>query len=62
MAIWHKKIDLDALNKSSENTLVEHLGIRYTQFDDNSLSATCLSINVLINLWDVVRRRIGCVG
>ncbi|OAN11557.1 esterase [Photobacterium jeanii] len=40
MAIWHKKIDLDALNKSSENTLVEHLGIRYTQFDDNSLSAT----------------------
>lgn len=40
MAIWHKKIDIDELNASSKNTLVEHLGIRYTEFDDNSLSAT----------------------
>ncbi|MDO6499218.1 hotdog fold thioesterase [Photobacterium sanguinicancri] len=40
MAIWHKTIDIDALNESSKNTLVEHLGIRYTEFDDNSLSAT----------------------
>ncbi|MGF1692457.1 hotdog fold thioesterase [Photobacterium kagoshimensis] len=40
MAIWHKKIDIDELNASSKNTLVEHLGIRYTEFDDDSLSAT----------------------
>lgn len=40
MAIWHKKIDIDELNASSKNTLVEHLGIRYTEFDDNSLFAT----------------------
>ncbi|MBV7296484.1 hotdog fold thioesterase [Enterovibrio paralichthyis] len=40
MAIWKKPISLDGLNATSKNTLVEHLGIVYTEFDDNSLSGT----------------------
>lgn len=39
MSIWKKKFTLDSLNLSSVNTLVEHLGIEYCDFDDNSLSA-----------------------
>ncbi|GAM66158.1 hypothetical protein JCM19236_3610 [Vibrio sp. JCM 19236] len=31
---------LEKLNASSKNTLVEHLQIEYSQFNDNSLSAT----------------------
>ncbi|WED24422.1 hotdog fold thioesterase [Vibrio sp. JC009] len=40
MSIWKKEIDLDRLNQTSKNTLVEHLQIRYTEFTENSLSAT----------------------
>ncbi|GAM59991.1 hypothetical protein JCM19232_324 [Vibrio ishigakensis] len=40
MSIWNKTPCLEKLNASSENTLVEHLQIEYSQFDDNSLSAT----------------------
>jgi uncharacterized protein (TIGR00369 family) len=40
MSIWKKEIDLDRLNASSRNTLVEHLGITYTSLNDNSISAT----------------------
>ena len=39
MSIWKKDFTLDSLNQSSVNTLVEHLGIEYSDFDDNSLSA-----------------------
>ncbi|KXF83120.1 hotdog fold thioesterase [Enterovibrio coralii] len=40
MSIWKKPISIDGLNATSENTLMEHLGIRYTEFDDNSLSGS----------------------
>ncbi|MGF1748319.1 MULTISPECIES: hotdog fold thioesterase [Vibrio] len=40
MSIWKKKLSLAALNRTSENTLIEHLQIEYTDFSDNSLSAT----------------------
>ncbi|GAM74178.1 hypothetical protein JCM19241_5374 [Vibrio ishigakensis] len=40
MSIWNKTPCLEKLNASSKNTLVEHLQIEYSQFDDNSLSAT----------------------
>ncbi|MGF1687949.1 hotdog fold thioesterase [Photobacterium japonica] len=40
MSIWKKIFSLESLNKTSVNTLVEHLGIVYTAFDDNSLSAS----------------------
>lgn len=40
MTIWKKAFTLDTLNQTSSNTLVEHLGIKYSSFDDNSLSAT----------------------
>ncbi|RQW64480.1 hotdog fold thioesterase [Vibrio viridaestus] len=40
MRIWKKKIDLDTLNATSKNTLIEHLGIQYSQITDNTLSAT----------------------
>ncbi|MFA0440277.1 esterase [Vibrio sp. 10N.286.49.C2] len=40
MSIWKKKLSLAALNRTSENTLIEHLQIEYTAFSDNSLSAT----------------------
>lgn len=39
MSIWKKAFTLDSLNQTSVNTLVEHLGIEYCDFDDNSLSA-----------------------
>ncbi|WP_434361697.1 hotdog fold thioesterase [Parasalinivibrio latis] len=40
MSIWKKPFTLESLNASSSNTLVEHLGIIYTSFDENSLSGT----------------------
>ncbi|WP_028022450.1 hotdog fold thioesterase [Enterovibrio calviensis] len=40
MSIWKKSISLEGLNKTSANTLVEHLGIQYTAFDDSSLTGT----------------------
>ncbi len=40
MSIWKKAISLDGLNATSKNTLVEHLGIEYTHFDDSSLTGT----------------------
>lgn len=39
MSIWKKAFTLDSLNQTSVDTLVEHLGIEYCDFDDNSLSA-----------------------
>ncbi|GHA40357.1 hotdog fold thioesterase [Photobacterium aphoticum] len=40
MSMWKKSFTLDSLNQTSVNTLVEHLGIVYTAFDDQSLTAT----------------------
>ncbi len=40
MTIWKKAISLDALNRSSENTLIQHLQITYIEYSDNSISAT----------------------
>ncbi|GAL32289.1 hotdog fold thioesterase [Vibrio maritimus] len=40
MSIWKKNISLEALNRTSKNTLMEHLQIEYTDFSDNTLSAT----------------------
>jgi len=37
--IWKKKFTLADLNASSKGTMVEHLGIRFTSFDDESLTA-----------------------
>ncbi|MGF1726216.1 hotdog fold thioesterase [Photobacterium nomapromontoriensis] len=39
MSIWKKSFTLESLNHTSINTLVSHLGIEYSDFDDNSLSA-----------------------
>lgn len=39
MSIWKKSFTLESLNHTSVNTLVSHLGIEYSYFDDNSLSA-----------------------
>ncbi|GLT18729.1 esterase [Vibrio zhanjiangensis] len=40
MTIWKKPFDLDSLNATSENTLMRHLDIVYTQFGDNFIEAT----------------------
>ncbi|MDN3695766.1 MULTISPECIES: hotdog fold thioesterase [Vibrio] len=40
MSIWKKPIDLERLNATSKNTLIEHLNIIYTDYTDNSLSAS----------------------
>ncbi|MCG9628162.1 hotdog fold thioesterase [Vibrio mediterranei] len=40
MSIWKKNISLEALNRTSKNTLIEHLQIEYTAFTDETLSAT----------------------
>jgi uncharacterized protein (TIGR00369 family) len=40
MSIWKKNISLEALNRTSKNTLIEHLQIEYTAFTDDTLCAT----------------------
>ncbi|MBW3696251.1 hotdog fold thioesterase [Vibrio sp. T187] len=40
MSIWKKPIDLEALNATSKNTLIDHLDIVYSELNDNSLKAT----------------------
>lgn len=40
MSIWKKNISLEVLNRTSKNTLMEHLQIEYTDFSDDTLSAT----------------------
>ena len=40
MSIWKKKTDLAHLNALSEDTLIAHLGIEYTQIGDDFLQAT----------------------
>ncbi len=40
MSIWKRNTDLERLNQGSANTLVEHLGIRYTEVGADFLRAT----------------------
>lgn len=40
MALWKLQPSLDELNKGTENTLVEHLGILFTDMDEDTLTAT----------------------
>lgn len=40
LSIWKKSFSIESLNKSSQQTLVEHLGIEYTAFDGESLTGT----------------------
>lgn len=40
MHIWKQAFTLEALNASSKNTLVEHLGIEFTDFGPDFLEAT----------------------
>ncbi|MDT0177081.1 hotdog fold thioesterase [Enterobacter sp. BRE11] len=39
MAIWKRATDLDALNAIGENSLVAHIGIRFTAIGDDYLEA-----------------------
>lgn len=39
MAIWYKPVTLDELNKRSENTLAEFLGIKFTEIAEDTLTA-----------------------
>lgn len=39
MAIWQREVTLDALNTHSQDTLVAHLGIRFTALNDDSIEA-----------------------
>ncbi len=39
MAIWKRDADLDALNFIGENSLVAHIGIRFTAIGDDYLEA-----------------------
>jgi uncharacterized protein (TIGR00369 family) len=40
MSIWKQEADLALLNALSENTLIAHLGIKYTELGDDFLKAT----------------------
>lgn len=40
MAIWKKDYDLASLNASSQNSLIAHLGIEYTDVGDDYVKAT----------------------
>ncbi|MDF4316917.1 hotdog fold thioesterase, partial [Vibrio parahaemolyticus] len=39
-SIWKKPVSIEILNATSKNTLIEHLQIKYTDFTDDSLTAT----------------------
>ena len=41
--IWHKPFTLDDLNRRSQNTLAEFLGITFTDMGPDSLTATMLA-------------------
>lgn len=38
--IWFKEVDLDVMNKFSQNTLVSHIGIVLTKINDDTLEGT----------------------
>ncbi len=40
MSIWKREFNLEQLNQSRKNTLVETLGIIVTEFDDHSMTAS----------------------
>ena len=40
MSIWNSETTVEALNQASDNTLVRHLGIEFTEIGDDSMSAT----------------------
>ncbi|EGU47041.1 esterase [Vibrio ichthyoenteri ATCC 700023] len=40
MTIWKRDINLDRLNQTSKNTLIEHLSILYTEVGDDYIRAT----------------------
>lgn len=40
MPIWKREFTLETLNNTSSNTLMAHLDICYTQFDESSLTAS----------------------
>ncbi|RTZ17344.1 hotdog fold thioesterase [Vibrio aquaticus] len=40
MSIWKRPIDLDLLNKTSQNTLIDHLNIIYSDVGEDFISAT----------------------
>jgi 1,4-dihydroxy-2-naphthoyl-CoA hydrolase len=40
LSIWNSETTVKALNEASDNTLVRHLGIEFTEIGDDSMSAT----------------------
>jgi 1,4-dihydroxy-2-naphthoyl-CoA hydrolase len=40
MSIWKRDFTLKSINQTSKNTLIEHLGIVYSAYDQRSLTAT----------------------
>lgn len=40
MSIWKKDVSLERLNKLNENTIIDLLGIEYTQVGDDFIKAT----------------------
>ncbi|ASA57539.1 hotdog fold thioesterase [Vibrio gazogenes] len=40
MRIWKRPINIDLLNQTSVNTMMEHLNIVYTEVTDSTISAT----------------------
>ena len=40
MRIWHQEISITSLNKRSENTLGDFLGIKFIEIGDDYLKAT----------------------
>jgi 1,4-dihydroxy-2-naphthoyl-CoA hydrolase len=40
LSIWNSETTVEALNEASDNTLVRHLGIEFTEIGEDSISAT----------------------
>lgn len=52
MTIWKRPIDLDRLNATSENTLIDHLKIIYSKVGEDFIEAQCQSVISPTSLWE----------
>ena len=63
MAIWKQDISLDRINGWSANTMMETLGIRFTEIGDDWLRGTMpVDAAHASAVWPAARRRVGRAG
>ena len=59
--IWKKELDLEQLNKSSVGNLVGHMQIKYTAFDQGSITAIMPAADFTKQPFGIVHGGANCV-